>query len=172
MFTHNGASLLQHADPAGGAFFHQGQRRPHVLLRAHRFDGVRCQQRPNLRATLVGESPDVPTEEPCAERIPDALPGGGARFALGTEVHGFVRNGAAADAAVIGVETSRGTVHAPHTVIAAGPWSGVVGAYAGIDVPIAPTIRQKLVIPELPDIDQSAPMTIASAMPRGSGCGA
>ena len=95
-----------------------------------------------------------------AERIPDALPGGGARFALGTEVHGFVRNGAAADAAVIGVETSRGTVHAPHTVIAAGPWSGVVGAFADIDVPIAPTIRQKLVIPELPDIDQSAPMTI------------
>lgn len=95
-----------------------------------------------------------------ADRIPDALPGGGAQFALGVEVHGFVRDGAGVSGAVIGVETSRGTVHAANTLIAAGPWSGVVGAIAGIDVPIAPTIRQKLVIPELPDIDQSAPMTI------------
>lgn len=92
-----------------------------------------------------------------AERIPDALPGGGARFSLETEVRGFVRDG---EGRIVGIESSRGTVHAAATLIAAGPWSGVVAALAGVELPIAPTIRQKLVIPELPDIDQSAPMTI------------
>jgi len=58
------------------------------------------------------------------------------------------------------VTTNRGAVRAPQTVIAAGPWSGVVAKLAALDLPIAPTIRQKLVIPHLPAIDQTSPMTI------------
>ena len=92
-----------------------------------------------------------------AARIAGATPGGHARYLLDTSVNGFLRDG---NGGVIGVETTRGTVHAPQTVIAAGPWSGTVARLAALDLPIAPTIRQKLVIPHLPAVDQSAPMTI------------
>ncbi len=91
-----------------------------------------------------------------AGRIPGAE-SGGARYALGVEVRGFLRG---PGGAVTGVDTNRGDVHAGATLIAAGPWSGTVAALAGLDLPMAPTIRQKLVIPELPIIDQQGPMTI------------
>jgi sarcosine oxidase subunit beta len=92
-----------------------------------------------------------------ATQISDASGSGHATYALGTTVTGFERD---VNGAVTGVTTSRGAVHAPQTVIAAGPWSGVVAKLAALDLPIAPTIRQKLVIPNLPVIDQSGPMTI------------
>jgi sarcosine oxidase subunit beta len=40
------------------------------------------------------------------------------------------------------VVTSAGTIDTPAVVIAAGPWSGQVGAMAGIDLPIQPIRRQ------------------------------
>ena len=92
-----------------------------------------------------------------AAHISGARGSGHATYALETTVTGFVRD---ASGVVTGVATNRGAVRAPQTVIAAGPWSGVVAKLAGIDLPIAPTIRQKLVIPNLPVIDQSGPMTI------------
>lgn len=92
-----------------------------------------------------------------AAQINGAIGSGHATYALETTVTGFMRD---ASGAVAGVVTSRGTVHAPQTVIAAGPWSGAVARLAALDLPIAPTIRQKLVIPNLPAIDQRAPMTI------------
>jgi sarcosine oxidase subunit beta len=92
-----------------------------------------------------------------AAQINGATGSGHATYALETIVTGFVRD---ASGAFTGVRTNRGDVHAPQTVIAAGPWSGVVAKLAALDLPIAPTIRQKLVIPNLPAIDQTAPMTI------------
>lgn len=92
-----------------------------------------------------------------AARINGASGSGHATYALETTVTGFVRD---ASGAAIGVHTNRGDVNAPQTVIAAGPWSGAVARLAALDLPIAPTIRQKLVIPDLPAIDQRAPMTI------------
>lgn len=92
-----------------------------------------------------------------ASGIRGASGAGHARYALETTVTGFLRD---ANGAIRGVETNRGHVSAPQVVIAAGPWSGVAAKLAGLDLPIAPTIRQKLVIPDLPAIDQSAPMTI------------
>ena len=92
-----------------------------------------------------------------AAQINGASGSGHATYALETTVTGFVRDG---NGTVTGVRTNRGDVHAPQTVIAAGPWSGVVAKLAALDLPIAPTIRQKLVIPNLPAIDQAAPMTI------------
>lgn len=92
-----------------------------------------------------------------AAQIDGASRLGHATYAVETTVTGFVRD---ANGAIIGVRTNRGDVHAPQTVIAAGPWSGVVATLAGLDLSIAPTIRQKLVIPNLPAIDQTAPMTI------------
>ena len=92
-----------------------------------------------------------------AAHISGASGSGHATYALETTVTGFVRD---ASGVVTGVATNRGAVHAPQTVIAAGPWSGVVAKLAALDLPIAPTIRQKLVMPNLPVIDQSGPMTI------------
>ena len=92
-----------------------------------------------------------------AAAIADAVGSGHARYALDTEVLGYVRDGAGA---VAGVVTTRGSVAAASVLIAAGPWSGVAAGLAGLDLPIAPTVRQKLVIPELPLVDASGPMTI------------
>ena len=92
-----------------------------------------------------------------AAGIAGATGRGHARYALGTEVTGFRRDAAGA---VAGVATSRGTIDAAAVLVAAGPWSGAVSALAGIVLPIAPTIRQKLVIPDLPIVDPRGPMTI------------
>jgi len=61
----------------------------------------------------------------------------GAEIARGTEVTGI----AVERGRVTGVETTRGRVAAPVAVIAAGPWAGVVGAMAGVRVPIEPLRR-------------------------------
>lgn len=107
-----------------------------------------------------------------ASQIPGATGSGHAQYALSVEVTGFLRG---ESGAITGVETSRGGVHAPAVMIAAGPWSGNVAALAGLTLPIAPTIRQKLVIPNLPVIDQAGPMTIDDETgshwrPAGAGC--
>lgn len=96
-----------------------------------------------------------------AARIPDAQPGGGAHFMMNAEVSGFARG---SGGAITGVQIRSGgsayDVAAASTLIAAGPWSGKVAALASLELPIAPTVRQKLIIPELPAIDQRGPMTI------------
>ena len=75
-----------------------------------------------------------------ASQIPGATGSGHAQYALSVEVTGFIRG---ESGAITGVETSRGGVHTPAVMIAAGPWSGNVAALAGLALPIAPTIRQK-----------------------------
>ena len=95
-------------------------------------------------------------------RIPDATGGGGAVFCTGAEVLGFI--GAHGDredgARVTGVVTSRGDVTAADVVVAAGPFTGRLAAAAGVALDIRPTRRQKLVMPDLPDVPPDAPMTI------------
>ena len=81
----------------------------------------------------------------------------GATFVVNTEVRGFDL----ADGRVNAVLTSSGgSVSTPAAVIAAGPFSGVVGAMAGVEVPLSLVRRQKLVMPEVPEVPQDAPMTI------------
>jgi sarcosine oxidase subunit beta len=58
------------------------------------------------------------------------------------------------------VETSRGRVSTEAAVIAAGPFSGVVAAMAGVDLPVTAVTRQKLVMPDVPSVPPDAPMTI------------
>jgi sarcosine oxidase, subunit beta len=93
-----------------------------------------------------------------AARIPDATPGGGAGLAPDTSVTGILttRDGSA----VTGVRTSDGTLTAEAVVVAAGPFSRAVAKTAGLEIELHPTIRQKMVIPELPVIPPDAPMTI------------
>jgi sarcosine oxidase subunit beta len=82
----------------------------------------------------------------------------GSRAWVGTgcEVLGFrVRGGR-----VTGVETSTGTVSTDTVVVAAGPFSGLVAAAAGVELPVTTVRRQKMVMPEVPEVPPDAPMTI------------
>ena len=80
----------------------------------------------------------------------------GATICLETPATGFVWDGDR----VVGVQTTRGTIGCQYAVNAAGPFSGVVGQWAGLDLALRPRRRMKLVIPELPEIPADAPMTI------------
>ena len=94
----------------------------------------------------------------------------GARFETGRPVTGFKREGDR----IRGVTTATGSVEAPTVVIAAGPLSGPVAKLAGLDLPLATVRRQKLIMPEVPQVPPDAPMTIefetgAHWRPAGAG---
>ena len=74
----------------------------------------------------------------------------------GCEVTGFRVGGDGLTA----VDTSRGRVSTEAAVIAAGPFSGVVAAMAGVELPVTAVNRQKLVMPDVPAVPPDAPMTI------------
>lgn len=61
---------------------------------------------------------------------------------------------------LIGVDTSRGTVQTDTAIIAAGPFSGVLAAEAGVHLPVATVLRQKVVMPFVPEVPADAPMVI------------
>jgi sarcosine oxidase subunit beta len=58
------------------------------------------------------------------------------------------------------VRTPLGAIACAQVVIAAGPFSGDVAVLAGLRLDLRPTIRQKMVVPDLPAIPIWAPMTI------------
>ena len=93
-----------------------------------------------------------------------------ATFRTGVSVTGFLREGDR----VTGVETSVGRVETGLTMIAAGPVSAPVANLAGLDLPLTTVRRQKLIVPDLPQVPKDAPMTIdfetgAHWRPAGSG---
>src|SRR5215831_16597755 len=58
------------------------------------------------------------------------------------------------------VQTPRETIEAPRVVIAAGPWSAEVGAFAGVDLPIQPIRRQIAVTSAIPGLRADFPFVI------------
>lgn len=80
----------------------------------------------------------------------------GATMCANTPAIGFSQRGDR----VIGVHTPRGTVACEHVVVASGPFAAPVAAMAGLRLDLRPTIRHKLVIPELPALPPYGPMTI------------
>ncbi len=86
-----------------------------------------------------------------AARIPGAQPGGDGVVCTRAEMTA-VRDNA--------VETTRGTIAAPAVVLATGPFLARTAALAGLDLRLAPTRRQKLILPEVPEVPSEAPMTI------------
>lgn len=82
--------------------------------------------------------------------------GSGATFVLGTTVTGLQISGGQ----VAGVTTSRGFIAVPNVVVAAGPFSGHVAALAGLNLDVRPVRRQKLILPDVPEVPSEAPMTI------------
>jgi sarcosine oxidase subunit beta len=81
---------------------------------------------------------------------------GEATFALGQRVASLRVVGGR----IVAVETHDGAIAAPLVVLATGPFLGRTAALAGVDVPISPTRRQKVVVPDAPEVPQDAPMTI------------
>ena len=90
------------------------------------------------------------------ERIPDAVPGGGATFVTRAGVTAI----RVAGDRVRGLATTRGDLATDRVVVAAGPFAAHVAAMAGVGLHLRPTRRQKLVLPELPHAPPDAPMTI------------
>jgi sarcosine oxidase subunit beta len=80
----------------------------------------------------------------------------GATLLVNTAVTGFDIQGGSLRA----VHTSRGSISTNHAVIAAGPFSGVVARMAGIELDLSLVRRQKLVMPDVPEVPPGAPMTI------------
>jgi sarcosine oxidase, subunit beta len=58
------------------------------------------------------------------------------------------------------VETDRCEISTGCAVIAAGPFSGEVASLAGVELPVQAVRRQKMTMPEVPEVPQDAPMTI------------
>ena len=90
---------------------------------------------------------------PGVERPVDAAD---ATFVLGQRVIGL----RVVAGRVVAVETHDGAVSAAMVVLATGPFLGRTAALAGIDVPIAPTRRQKVIVADVPEVPRDAPMTI------------
>lgn len=61
---------------------------------------------------------------------------------------------------VTGVETPQGPINAPTVVNAAGAAGGLVGALAGVEVPVKPYRRQLFVTRPLSELNQEPPLTI------------
>jgi sarcosine oxidase subunit beta len=80
----------------------------------------------------------------------------GATFVVNTPVTGFDLQ----DSGLRSVITARGKISAAAAVIACGPFSGEVAALAGVEVPLRLVRRQKLVMPDVPEVPAWAPMTI------------
>ena len=72
------------------------------------------------------------------------------------EVTAILREGAR----VAGVQTPQGAIQAPVVVNAAGPWGGMVGALAGVEVPVKPYRRQIFITRPLPEFSAEPPLTI------------
>lgn len=80
----------------------------------------------------------------------------GATLLTSTPVTGIeIENGR-----VVAVNTKDGRIATTKVVIAAGPWSGLVGDMAGIDLPVEPIKRQIAVTSEIPNLRPDFPFVI------------
>lgn len=78
------------------------------------------------------------------------------------------------DGRVRGVVTDQGTVSTPIVVNAAGPWAGVIGEMAGLEIPVVPLRRQIVVTGPIPEVSDDFPFVIDFAQslyfhPEGEG---
>lgn len=80
----------------------------------------------------------------------------GAKAISGVEVIGLkVESGR-----VQGVQTTAGFISSPVVINAAGPWAGLIGKMAGVDIPITPLRRQWFTTTPLPEIPPDFPFVI------------
>jgi len=80
----------------------------------------------------------------------------GAKAINRTEVTGIRISGDKVEA----VETSQGTIQTRMILNAAGPWSGLIGEMAGVQMPIIPLRRQMYTTTPMPEIPEDFPFVI------------
>jgi sarcosine oxidase subunit beta len=80
----------------------------------------------------------------------------GATTLTGVEVRGINTQAGK----IVSVRTSAGVTDTPIVVNAAGPWAGLIGNMAGLDIPITPLRRQMLTTTPLPEIPSDFPFVI------------
>jgi sarcosine oxidase subunit beta len=85
-----------------------------------------------------------------------AARGHGAVLRTGVEVVGIERDGDE----ITGVRTSDAFVRTNAVVCAAGAWSGRVGEFAGVDLPVRPFRRQVVFTGPVAELPESVPLTI------------
>ncbi|MGO8951470.1 MAG: NAD(P)/FAD-dependent oxidoreductase [Ktedonobacterales bacterium] len=73
-----------------------------------------------------------------------------------TMVTGFLYSGER----IGGVATTRGSISCSTVVVAAGPFSQSVARLAGLEIPLTLVRRQRMIMPEVPEVPPGAPMTI------------
>lgn len=61
---------------------------------------------------------------------------------------------------VKGVDTNAGFISAPTVINAAGPWAGLVGKMAGVEIPLQPVRRQWFTTTPLPEVPPDFPFVI------------
>ena len=84
----------------------------------------------------------------------------GANLREGVEVTGLETDGES----VIGVRTTDGVVHAGHTVVAAGPWTGLPDRWLPIELPVGPAKGLGLILRKQDQRPRSIILTYAGAM--------
>lgn len=92
----------------------------------------------------------------CHEATQGFAKGCDARFLLRTKATDVLTDAQG----VCGVETDRGSIATRTVVNAAGPFAGIVGRMAGLDLPLEPVRRQKAFISPKPQIPQDAPLVM------------
>jgi sarcosine oxidase subunit beta len=92
----------------------------------------------------------------CHEATQGFAKGSSARLLLRTKVTDVLQDAQG----ICGVETDRGTIATRIVVNAAGPFAGVVGRMAGLDLPLEPVRRQKAFISSQPQIPQDGPLVM------------
>ena len=84
----------------------------------------------------------------------------GVRFAYGAGWADCLVEGRGLERRVAGVRTERDVVATRRVVNAAGPWAGLVGARAGLEIPVRPVRRQTAITHPFSGIPEDAPLTI------------
>jgi sarcosine oxidase subunit beta len=82
--------------------------------------------------------------------------GSGAGVVTSSAVTGFALEGGR----LTGVQTTQGRIDCGAAVIATGPMSGPVARLAGVALPVETVRRQKLILPQVPEVPSEGPMTI------------
>ena len=97
---------------------------------------------PNVRGGVYSPTEGHVTGERLVDSLVRTASRAGTTFLEGVEVTGLETDGRR----VLGVRTADGIVHAGHTVLAAGPWTGLAGRWVPQRLPVRPAKGQRALV--------------------------
>lgn len=84
----------------------------------------------------------------------------GVKYEYGVENIDVIRLGPSDDGFIKGVKTSKGLIHTPCVINAAGAWAKEVGKSAGVAIPVRPLQRQVAITHPYSDLPENMPFTV------------